>query len=219
MGRSSCGSNKDRRQVGAIPSPGFRIGPARGLARCGAPPVRAVRPPARPRNAPVQARPGPGGGASAASLPRRPGLVEVPRGGRGSRPGDVRPRPRAAALPAPRGRVRLPAAGHAQHAGEPAAGGEPPPAAAPLVDDLSVGGRSRDDPAEAVQNRQVYAAIRELPEEFRDALVAVDVAGLSYGEAARMLGVPEGTLTSRLFRARDRVAARLGGEPGPATGQ
>ena len=93
------------------------------------------------------------------------------------------------------------------------------PQAAPLVDDLSVGGRSRDDPAEAVQNRQVYAAIRELPEEFRDALVAVDVAGLSYGEAARMLGVPEGTLTSRLFRARDRVAARLGGEPGPATGQ
>jgi RNA polymerase sigma-70 factor, ECF subfamily len=100
------------------------------------------------------------------------------------------------------------------------------PQAARLVDDLSVGGRARDDPAEAVQNRQVYAAIRELPEEFRDALVAVDVAGLSYGEAARMLGVPEGTLTSRLFRARDRVADRLGGtvtepsgEPGPATGQ
>jgi RNA polymerase sigma-70 factor, ECF subfamily len=55
----------------------------------------------------------------------------------------------------------------------------------------------------------VYAATAALPDEFRDALVAVDVAGLSYEEAARALGVPEGTLTSRLFRARDRVARRL----------
>ena len=56
---------------------------------------------------------------------------------------------------------------------------------------------------------QVYAAISALPEDFRDALVAVDVVGLSYPEAARSLGVPEGTLTSRLFRARDRVAREL----------
>jgi RNA polymerase sigma-70 factor (ECF subfamily) len=55
----------------------------------------------------------------------------------------------------------------------------------------------------------VYTAIAELPDDFRDALVAVDVAGLSYPEASRALGVPEGTLTSRLFRARDRVARRL----------
>jgi RNA polymerase sigma-70 factor, ECF subfamily len=55
----------------------------------------------------------------------------------------------------------------------------------------------------------VYEAIAALPDEFRDALVAVDIAGLSYDEAARALGVPEGTLTSRLFRARDRVARRL----------
>ena len=85
------------------------------------------------------------------------------------------------------------------------------PQTMPLLDDLPVAGRAGDDPAEAAQNRQVFAAIRELPDEFRDALVAVDVAGLSYGEAARMLGVPEGTVTSRLFRARDRVAQRLEG--------
>jgi RNA polymerase sigma-70 factor, ECF subfamily len=71
--------------------------------------------------------------------------------------------------------------------------------------------RSSDDPAEATERRQIYAAISELPDEFRDALVAVDVAGLSYQEAADALGVPEGTLTSRLFRARDRVARRLSG--------
>jgi RNA polymerase sigma-70 factor, ECF subfamily len=83
------------------------------------------------------------------------------------------------------------------------------PATTELVDDDALGTRASDDPAEAAETRQVYAAIAALPDEFRDALVAVDVAGLSYEEAARALGVPEGTLTSRLFRARDRVARRL----------
>jgi RNA polymerase sigma-70 factor, ECF subfamily len=79
-----------------------------------------------------------------------------------------------------------------------------------LVEELDAGSRAGGDPAEAAESRQVYAAIHELPEDFRDALVAVDIVGLSYGEAARALGLPEGTLTSRLFRARDRVAGRLG---------
>jgi RNA polymerase sigma-70 factor, ECF subfamily len=83
------------------------------------------------------------------------------------------------------------------------------PQTTPLVDEPA-GAGSGGDPAEAVESRQVYAAIHELPEEFRDALVAVDIVGLSYGEAARALGVPEGTVTSRLARARDRVAAQLG---------
>jgi RNA polymerase sigma-70 factor (ECF subfamily) len=86
------------------------------------------------------------------------------------------------------------------------------PATTPLVDEIAGGARSADDPAQAAEIREVHAAIAELPEEFRDALVAVDVAGLSYREAARSLRIPEGTLTSRLFRARDRVTRRLGGE-------
>jgi RNA polymerase sigma-70 factor, ECF subfamily len=86
------------------------------------------------------------------------------------------------------------------------------PATAPLIEELGVGARSADDPAEAAEVREVHTAIAELPEEFRDALVAVDVAGLSYREAAGALGVPEGTVTSRLFRARDRLARRLEGE-------
>jgi RNA polymerase sigma-70 factor (ECF subfamily) len=83
------------------------------------------------------------------------------------------------------------------------------PATTELDDEVAPATRRSDDPAEAAELRQVYAAIAELPSEFGDALVAVDVAGLSYPEAARALGVPEGTLTSRLFRARDRVARRL----------
>ena len=86
------------------------------------------------------------------------------------------------------------------------------PQSAPLIDELAAGAAS-DDPAQAAELHEVHAAISALPEEFRDALVAVDIAGLSYVEAARALGVPQGTLTSRLFRARDRVARRLEGEP------
>jgi RNA polymerase sigma-70 factor (ECF subfamily) len=78
-----------------------------------------------------------------------------------------------------------------------------------LVEEVAVSGRASDNPAEAAEIREVHAAIAELPDDFRDALVAVDIAGLSYPEAARALGVPEGTLTSRLFRARDRVARTL----------
>jgi RNA polymerase sigma-70 factor, ECF subfamily len=88
-----------------------------------------------------------------------------------------------------------------------------------LDEEAAIGGRSGENPAEAAERREVYTAIHELPDEFRDALVAVDVAGLSYGEAARVLGVPEGTVTSRLFRARDRVARRLEGREAIGPGE
>lgn len=84
------------------------------------------------------------------------------------------------------------------------------PVTTELVDEVTVGSRATDDPVEAAEIHQVYAAISKLPDEFRDAIIAVDIAGLSYQEAARAFGVPEGTLTSRLFRARDRVARLLG---------
>jgi len=83
------------------------------------------------------------------------------------------------------------------------------PLTAPLEDDPPLPAPASDDPAEIAEAGEVYTAIAELPEEFRAALVAVDVTGLSYQEAARALEVPEGTLTSRLYRARDRLARRL----------
>ena len=65
-------------------------------------------------------------------------------------------------------------------------------------------------PDQAAEAREVYAAIAALPDGLREALVAIDVAGLSYEEAAKALRVRQGTITSRLFRARARVAQALG---------
>ena len=61
-------------------------------------------------------------------------------------------------------------------------------------------------PEAAVAAREVFAHIAALPEVFRDALVAVDIVGLSYAEAAKLLGTKEATITSRLHRARAHVA-------------
>jgi RNA polymerase sigma-70 factor (ECF subfamily) len=69
--------------------------------------------------------------------------------------------------------------------------------------------RTAASPEEAVITAQVFPAIAQLPESFRSALVAVDIAGLSYREAARALGASEATITTRLYRARQRVAREL----------
>ena len=53
------------------------------------------------------------------------------------------------------------------------------------------------------------AAVRALDPRFRAALILVDGHGLSYPEAAAVMGIPVGTVMSRLSRARDRVRKRL----------
>ena len=57
--------------------------------------------------------------------------------------------------------------------------------------------------------RAACDAIRQLTPRLREAIGAVDVLGLSYREAARALGIRQGTLQSRLARAREQVAAAL----------
>jgi RNA polymerase sigma-70 factor (ECF subfamily) len=89
----------------------------------------------------------------------------------------------------------------------------PVKAGGPPVEELELADRgSATQPADAAEAREVYAAIAALPADFRDVLVAIDVAGLSYSETARALRTREGTVTSRLYRAREQVARTLRGD-------
>jgi RNA polymerase sigma-70 factor (ECF subfamily) len=90
--------------------------------------------------------------------------------------------------------------------------GRRPVTVATLEDVVSADTKPMGRPEQALEIQEVYATIAELPEDFRLALVAVDVLGLSYREAARALRVREATITTRLFRARKQVAARLAPE-------
>ena len=66
-------------------------------------------------------------------------------------------------------------------------------------------------PDAVAEAREVMAAIARLPEPFRETVAAVDLAGLSYKEAAKALGTKEGTIMSRLYRGRSQIAKELGG--------
>jgi RNA polymerase sigma-70 factor (ECF subfamily) len=78
-----------------------------------------------------------------------------------------------------------------------------------LEDVVAADPRPTSRPERAIEVQELYATIAQLPEDFRLALVAVDVLGLSYREAARALKVREATITTRLFRARGQVARAL----------
>jgi RNA polymerase sigma-70 factor (ECF subfamily) len=67
-----------------------------------------------------------------------------------------------------------------------------------------------EDPVNA---RELMEAIASAPPHYRDAVIAVDLLGLSYGEAARSLRTREATITSRLHRGRQHVARALLAEP------
>jgi RNA polymerase sigma-70 factor (ECF subfamily) len=77
--------------------------------------------------------------------------------------------------------------------------------------------RTGDRPEEAAQAHEVLATIAALAEDQRLALIAVDVVGLSYREAARVLGTREATIATRVFRARERVARALTQDESPPT--
>jgi RNA polymerase sigma-70 factor, ECF subfamily len=67
------------------------------------------------------------------------------------------------------------------------------------------------EPQATVEAGELYAAVADLPDDFRDVIVAVDITGLSYKEAAEVLRIREGTVMSRLYRARQQVVRRLEG--------
>jgi RNA polymerase sigma-70 factor (ECF subfamily) len=83
---------------------------------------------------------------------------------------------------------------------------------APLPADLDfVQDPHAREPQLALEAGELYSAIARLPEDFRDVLVAVDLTGLSYKEAARALRIREGTVMSRLYRARQQVIRTVEG--------
>lgn len=57
---------------------------------------------------------------------------------------------------------------------------------------------------------RVHQAVEELPVEFREVIVLRELEGLSYKEIAAIVGIPIGTVMSRLARARERLIALLG---------
>jgi RNA polymerase sigma-70 factor, ECF subfamily len=82
----------------------------------------------------------------------------------------------------------------------------------PLPEQLDlVADRGARDPQAMLEAGELYAAVAALPDDFRDVLVAVDITGLTYKEAAQVLRIREGTVMSRLYRARQQVVRRLEG--------
>ena len=70
--------------------------------------------------------------------------------------------------------------------------------------------RSAEDEAlDGLSDRRIEEALRSLPEGFQKVLYYVGVEGLTYADTAILLGIPLGTVTSRLSRSRIRLRAQL----------
>lgn len=82
-----------------------------------------------------------------------------------------------------------------------------------LERETRLSGETSADPAHE-RDMNVRAAFATLPREMREILTLIEILGLTYDEAARLLEIPRGTVMSRISRARgalrDRVAATGG---------
>jgi RNA polymerase sigma-70 factor (ECF subfamily) len=84
----------------------------------------------------------------------------------------------------------------------------------PSDDDVQLNQSTSDSSEATVTQMSVVHALRELPEEFRTALVLRHVADLEYEDIAAIQNVPIGTVRSRLSRAREQMARLLADSDG-----
>ena len=76
-----------------------------------------------------------------------------------------------------------------------------------------------DDPSAALELDELRRALAMLPEEQREAIILIGAAGLSYEEAGAVMGIPIGTIKSRVSRARDRLTLILAEGEVPKDGE
>jgi RNA polymerase sigma-70 factor (ECF subfamily) len=73
--------------------------------------------------------------------------------------------------------------------------------------------KSDDDPASMALKKErtqlLFSALSEIPEDLAEILILRDLNGLAYDEIGKALELPEGTVKSRLFRARAEVARQI----------
>lgn len=70
---------------------------------------------------------------------------------------------------------------------------------------------SRDEADQVIDRLSLDDALAALPMDFRAAVVLRDVCALDYSEIASVLGIPPGTVRSRIARGRAAIADRLSG--------
>jgi RNA polymerase sigma-70 factor (ECF subfamily) len=69
-----------------------------------------------------------------------------------------------------------------------------------------------DEVVERLSQDSVVRALAEIPPQFRDVVVLVDIGDFTYADAAQILDVPIGTVMSRLHRGRRALKQRLADE-------
>jgi len=81
---------------------------------------------------------------------------------------------------------------------------------APEEEGLAVGEDPRDAMDAAVDLRRIMSAMSRLPDEQREIVALILVEGFGYREVSEMLGLPIGTVSSRLVRGRTALLAMVG---------
>jgi len=86
----------------------------------------------------------------------------------------------------------------------------------PMSESIEARAATHGGPGETLKIRDLGRALDQLAEDQREVLLLVGLEGLSYKAAAEVLGVPVGTVMSRLSRGRDRLRGLMEGGDTPA---